>query len=335
MRGNKAGWTVVMTAALMVVGASSYGENAFRARNRPSSGEIRARLREKIAEKKNRGESRQGDKGSIEVGGRTRTYLLHLPRGYNRHKTWPMVIVLHGGGASAENGERMTGMSEKADKEGFIAVYPDGTGQGSRRLTWNVGDCCGYAVEQGVDDVGFIRALIGKLKAERHVDPDRIYATGMSNGGMLTYRLACELSDEFAAVGVVSGSLNGECRPSRAVPIVIFHGTADQHVPYAGGYGSESPVQRLDKPVASAVSFWVANNRCRSTPKWTASGSIVQTDFTGCRNGADVSLYSIKGEGHTWPGGEEGRRHGNVDPPTKEISATEVLWDFFQSHPMR
>ncbi|HUJ70694.1 MAG TPA: PHB depolymerase family esterase, partial [Verrucomicrobiae bacterium] len=181
---------------------------------------------------------------SLKTGGRDRVYSLHLPPAYDGKHLLPLVIVLHGGGGNAEGAIRMTGFNQKADKEGFVVVYPNGSGRlKTRLLTWNSGNCCGYALDSGVDDVGFIRALIDELKKTRAVDPQRVYATGISNGGMMTYRLACELSDKIAAIAPVAGALNLEnCQPTRPVSVIIFHGTADEHVLYNGG----EPIRRVD-----------------------------------------------------------------------------------------
>src|SRR5208282_2572641 len=171
---------------------------------------------------------------ALTVGQQGRTYLLHLPPVYDGKRLLPLVIVLHGGGGNAPGAVRMTGFSEKADKGGFVVVYPNGSGRlKTRLLTWNSGNCCGYALDNNVDDVGFIRALIDELVKTRSIDPKRVYATGMSNGGMMTYRLGCELSDKIAAIAPVAGALSVEnCQPTNPVSVIIFHGTADEHVLY-------------------------------------------------------------------------------------------------------
>ena len=172
-----------------------------------------------------------------------RTYLVHLPASYSKDKAWPVVLVFHGGGGNGEQMAGMTGFSRKADREGFIAVYPNGSGRWQNRfLTWNAGNCCAYAYENGIDDVGFIRALIGKLKKDYAVDERRVFATGISNGGMMSYRLACGLSDLIAAIGPVAGAQNIDCEPKRPVSVVILHGTADLYVRYKGG----TPLRMVD-----------------------------------------------------------------------------------------
>ena len=149
--------------------------------------------------------------GSLQFQGRKRTYLVHVPPSYNGSRPVPLVLVLHGGMGNAAGTEKLTGMSAKADKEGFIVVYPDGTGLlGDRILTWNVGFGFGYALRKNVDDVGFMKALVANLGTKYSIDRARVYATGISNGGMMSYRLASDASDVFAAVAPVCGSAAGQ-----------------------------------------------------------------------------------------------------------------------------
>jgi len=273
---------------------------------------------------------------SLSVGGRERTYLLHLPPVYDGRHLLPLVIVLHGGGGNAPGAVRMTGFSPKADKEGFVVVYPNGSGRlKTRLLTWNSGNCCGYALDNEVDDVGFIRALIEELVKTRSIDPTRVYATGMSNGGMMTYRLGCELADKLAAIAPVAGALNVEnCAPANPVSVIIFHGTADEHVLYGGG----EPIRkvdihrRVDKSVSYAVSFWVKQDGCAATPQRSEKGNIRTEIYSGGKGGTEVAVYTVNGGGHAWPGGEAYLLGAE---PTKEISATDLIWDFFVRHPKK
>jgi len=272
---------------------------------------------------------------SFTFAGRERSYLIHLPSALG-NAPLPLVFVLHGGGGNAEGAAKMSGMSPLADKENFIVVYPDGTGRlEDRVLTWNAGNCCGYALDNQVDDVGFIRALIEELRAVYPIDAQRVYATGISNGGMMAYRLACELSDQFAAIAPVAGALNADCRPAQPVSAVSFHGTADRSVLYDGG----APKQQLDShprtdnSVAYAISFWVRQDGCATTPRRVEHGNTVQDEYGDCVNGTGVALYAIKGGGHAWPGGD--RLSLLLDQPTQEISATDVMWEFFTRHPKR
>lgn len=269
----------------------------------------------------------------ITVDQRERTYRVHLPP-VSGSTPLPLVIVLHGGGGNDDNAARMTGMSAKADQENFIVVYPDGSGRLSDKLlTWNAGNCCRYAAENNIDDVGFIRALIGQLQRDYPLDPQRIYVTGMSNGAMMTQRLACEASDLIAAIGPVAGALNVACQPTQPVAMIAFNGMQDEHVLFQGGPPKKSldPHPRVDKSVADTISFWVKNNGCGSTPLHTEKGNILRDEYSGCAGDASVVLYTIKDGGHAWPGGRRGSIFG--DAPTQEISATDLMWAFFKQHP--
>ena len=202
---------------------------------------------------------------SIDAGnGVMRTFLIHVPPGLDKGRPVPLVVVFHGGGGNAMNAARMSGMSAKADSEQFLVAYPSGTGRGSSGLlTWNTWGCCGPALDQQVDDVKFVRAMVGMLEREYSIDAKRIHATGLSNGGMMAYRVGCEASDVFAAIAPVAGALDtDDCRPAAPVSAIIFHGTADKDVRYEGG----KPVtafdrhERVDKPVSYAVDTFTRAN---------------------------------------------------------------------------
>lgn len=304
-----------------------------------------------LAQYASAGTLRPGDfERFLSHGGRNRSYIVHVPPGCDDTKPIPLVIVLHGGGGNAAGAMRMTGMSAKSDRERFIVVYPNGTGAlTDRMLTWNAGNCCGYAFDRRVDDVGFIRALIARLESDFKIDPARIYVTGMSNGAMMAYRVACEISDKVAAIAPVSGALNCDCRPKKPISVIIFHGTADKNVLYEGGHPvkREDKRDRIDKPVSHAVAFWVGYDGCSPTPIKQEKGNITIETYPGGREGTEVVLYTIKGGGHAWPGGTGGpvltvpllrmvepmRRTPAIEP--RSISATELIWDFFKRHPKK
>lgn len=270
---------------------------------------------------------------SLTVGGRNRSYLLHLPPENPTRSPLPLIMLLHGGGGNASGIERIAGMNAAADRRGFAAAYPNGSGYlSSRLLTWNAGNCCGYALDRQIDDVAFIRTLIDRLVAQRIADPRRIYITGISNGGMMTYRLACELADRVTGIAPVAGALNIECRPVRPVAVVVFHGMADRNVRYEGGrpYQQYDRHPRVDRSVADAVAFWTGRNGCTAGRQGTQTGPVIREAYTGCRDGADVVLYAIQDGLHAWPGGQRGAFF--LDQPTDAISATEVMLEFFASH---
>jgi len=271
------------------------------------------------------GQAARTESNTLEFGGRTRWYLVHSPQGYDGSKPLPLVLVLHGALQGASNVERMSGMSAKADKESFLVAYPNGTSGSGLTPTWNAGACCGYAMTHKVDDVGFLRALIERLERDYAVDRKRIYVTGISNGGMMSYRVACELADRVAAIAPVEGAQDIDCRPSQPVSVLIFHGTADLLVPYKGG---ATPFQigpkRSDTPVSSAVDFWVKQDGCSTTPKHEETSQVRIDTYSGCEDGAGVALYTILGGHHWWPGAALSRN---------DVPATDIMWSFFAAHP--
>jgi polyhydroxybutyrate depolymerase len=263
--------------------------------------------------------------GSIVLGGRTRDYFVHTPPAYKGKTPLPLVLVLHGATESAENVERLSGMSAKADQENFLVAYPTGTGRLKNIPTWNSGACCGYAMENKVDDVAFLRALLEKVEKDYSVDPKRVYATGISNGGMMSYRLACELSDKFAAISPVEGAQDLPCLPTSPVSVIVFHGTADHLVPFNGG---STPYQmgsiRSDTSVADTIAFWVNYDGCTPTPRHAQTEEVHTDIYSNCRAGTAVALYAIQGGHHMWPG---------TAISSNSVPATDLMWTFFKEHP--
>ncbi len=273
--------------------------------------------------------------GMLEHAGRRRTYVLHLPPAHDGRTPLPLVVVLHGGGGNAGNAIALTGFSDLADRDAFAVVYPNGTGRlEDRLLTWNSGNCCGYALEHQVDDVGFLRALLQTLEAGAGVDPRRVYVTGISNGGMLAYRAACELSGRIAAIAPVAAAMNVEqCAPAHPLSVVAFHGTADENVRYEGGRPRrivDLRHPRVDQPVSHAISFWVGHNGCAPAPRREEQGNVLVETYAGGREGTEVVLYTLRGGGHSWPGGAAIRPW--IDPPSPNLAATEQMWEFFRRH---
>ena len=266
----------------------------------------------------------------LSYGGMERSYILHIPANYDPSRLTAVVLAFHGLGLNAEEMIRISKFNEQADATGFIVVYPNGTGE---KPSWNGGHCCGEAAMNNVDDVSFVRALIEELSTVINIDPSRIYATGFSNGSIMVYRLACELSDQIAAIGPVSATQIQEdeqaCRPGRSVPVIHFHGTADRLNPYAGG-ATQAGFQFIS--VDDAIQFWVERNECSDQVQRTESGSIVHDLYAPCLQNSAVELYTILDGEHAWPGGEA--VSPQVGEPTMEISATSLMWEFFVSHPM-
>ncbi|HEY2385490.1 MAG TPA: PHB depolymerase family esterase [Candidatus Binatia bacterium] len=275
---------------------------------------------------------------TIVVDGRPRTYLAHVPPNYDGQTPLPVVLVFHGGVSNAAITVRFTGLSDKADEARFLAVYPSGTGRLARALTWNAGSCCGYAQHEHVDDVAFVRALLDDLAGHFAIDARRIYATGISNGGMMVHRLAAELADRIAAVASVSGPLSIETiHPSRPVSVMHFHGTADEFVPFAGGTGEKSLASIRFRSAPDSVAAWARADGCPSKPDVAAlpvkegdPTRVRRERYGPCKDGAEVVFYVIDGGGHAWPGREAGVQF--LGTATQSISANDLMWEFFQKH---
>jgi len=272
---------------------------------------------------------------SITVGAIGRDYLLHIPPGYSQVRQMPVVLNFHGGGGYAGVQERITRMNDKADAVGYIVVYPEGTKAIVGRLqTFNGGSCCGRAERNNVDDVAFTAAILDDLTKDLCIDPRRVYATGLSNGAMMAYRLACEFADRVAAIAAVAGVLAVDtCTPDRPVSVMHFHGTADQSVPYDGGPSSNPLVRGVEfKSVSSTIGFWVKHDKCPAMPKVTyQKGDVVCESYEPCQEKTAVTLCTINGGGHTWPGGAP---YGLGGKTSYDISATEEMFKFFEAHPM-
>jgi polyhydroxybutyrate depolymerase len=273
---------------------------------------------------------------SVTVGGRTRSYYVHVPPGCEPGTPAPVVLALHG---ATMNGPLMAwfcGLNAKADAAGFLAVYPDGTGSRSEYL-WNGGHCCGSAVRDQVDDVAFVAALLDDLAGTHAVDPKRVFATGMSNGAIMAYRLAAELSDRISAIAPVAGSLGVEVsRPVRPVSVLHVHGTRDEYVPFAGGRGPRTIFPADHPSAAESIGAWVTANGCAAEPTVDvlADGrdglKVTRRTHGGGREGSEVALVVVEGGGHTWPGRKSPAKA--LGPSTLAVSANDLMWEFFQRH---
>lgn len=265
----------------------------------------------------------------INSGGLVRTYGVNLPGTYYGRDSaaFPVVLALHGTGGSAQQMERMYGLNEKANSSGFIVVYPEGV-RSSGALgvrTWNAGRCCDYAMENNVDDVEFISEVIDRLSTELRINKKKVYLTGMSNGGMMAYRLACELSDKLAAIAPVSSTMmvNQPCNPARRVPVLHIHSLLDTKVPYQGGVGLAG---YNFSPVDSVLNLWAQINGCASATS-VDNSRFIHTVWSECENAAVESYLTYDG-GHAWPGGQKAGSW--ADDPSSFINANDVMWEFFQ-----
>jgi len=283
----------------------------------------------------------------LSFGGRNRHYIVHVPPGVQAGAKVPVVFALHGGGGSASTTDDLMKLTPVSDKEGFIVVFPDGVGHG-----WNDGrpDAGTDAVDNKVDDVGFLRALVDEVSRVLPVDRQRVYATGISNGAMMSGWLACNAADVFAAVALVAGTgpaaLGSLCRPSRPVSVLAFNGTEDPLVKYNGGtVPNLLPWRNNGRTIAVAGlrGFWVANDRCQGQPTTqqlpdldTGDGSRVTVEtWDRCAAGSSITFYRIDGGGHTWPGGRQYLPERLVGHTNRDLNASEVIWRFFAEHTLQ
>jgi polyhydroxybutyrate depolymerase len=266
--------------------------------------------------------------GSLTVDGRERSYRLYVPASLPSGET-ALVIAMHGGLGSPDQFAANSRFDEAAEANGFLVVYPEGIGR-----TWNGGACCGQAAREDVDDVAFISALIDLLEAQFEVDPNRIFATGHSNGGIMSFRLACELSHKIAAIAPVAGSLeSGACTSSgsRPVAVLAIHGDADQSHPLEGGVGPNSIAGVFFQSLASSMEALRVVNGCLSATSASRDGAITTTVWQGCREGGHTEQRIIAGASHAWPGGDA-RSAGPRAMPSQGLDATTAVWQFFASH---
>ncbi len=262
---------------------------------------------------------------AITVDGRQRTYHLYRPASLPAHP--PLVVMLHGGFGTGSQAESSYSWDGQADAAGFLVAYPDGLDR-----AWNTGGgCCGIPARDNVDDVGFITAMVRQIEQDIPVDAARIYATGISNGGIMSYTLACR-TDIFAAIGPDSATMLGECAGPKPISVIHIHGTADHNIPYAGGPG-DGP-GHIDGPSVQAVNAaWRQTDGC-ATPAVSVDGSVT-TSIASCPGGRAVELVTIAGAGHQWPGGRPNtaaERLLRLDPPSTALNATSVIWQFFAGH---
>ena len=272
---------------------------------------------------------------TLQVAGRERTYRLYRPASVSLTEPVPLVVMLHGAFGSGEQAANSYGWNAVADRDGFLVAYPDGLNH-----AWAVSEeCCGAPARDGVDDAGFIVRLVEDLTARLPVDADRVYVAGISNGGMLAYRLACQ-TEVFAAIAPVAATLLGDCPSPRAVSLIHIHGDADRVVPYAGGPGPQFNVgqgrlpTKVDGPaVPKLVERWRGVDRC-DPPVRRAEGPVT-TSEARCPDGRGVTLITIAGAGHQWPGSIQpgNGRIRRLDPPSTALDATDTIWRFFQEHP--
>jgi len=263
--------------------------------------------------------SAQTTMGTIQHDGITRDYILHLPTDYDESKSYPFVYNLHGFTSNAAQQQFYSSMDGTADTNGFIVCYPNGID-----ASWNVG----WTFGSTADDVGFLIALVDELATEYSINTDRLYSCGMSNGGFMSYKLACDASDRFAAIASVTGAMVPDelmsCDPIRQMPVMQIHGTADPTVAYGGSF--------VSAPIEEIVNFWVEGNGCVSAGDTIQVENINLTDnstaqriqYTDCEDDNEVVFYKIDGGEHTWPDASL-----TIGVTNRDFNANQEIWNFF------
>lgn len=273
---------------------------------------------------------------TFEHNGLRRYYRIHVPRSYNPTSAAPILFVLHGGGGDMDfqvDNDHYRVVA-KSETEGFVAVFPNGYSPfpSGKIATWNAGLCCAQARDENIDDVDFLRSVLSHVKKQINVDTDKVFAAGMSNGGMMSYRLACEMPETFKAIAAVAGTdTTASCTPDRPVSILHIHAKDDNSVLFGGGAGPGSFNKKFVtdyRSVEATIEKWRTLNACSKAPKRVLDIKGATCDLTSdCKAGTAVQLCTTTSGGHSWPGGTKPRRGG--DTPSKALSATDVMWDFF------
>ncbi len=320
----------------------------FSSADASAEGRFREKIRERIKDRLEINDKAGSDiaaaresslkKVVLEHDGIERHYLVYVPQSYSPSRKTPLVLAFHGGGGTAGimANPDYYGWTPKAEKEGFIVAFPNGASRfGGKLATWNAGRCCGYARDQKSDDVGFVKALIRDIQSNYAIDPDKIFATGMSNGGMFSYRLACDASDIFRAVASVAGADDViECHPQKPVSVLHIHAKNDDHVLFNGGAGEgafrDKSVVTEFTSIPETISKWVKRDGCRPEAQKTFENEGAYCEaYSGCQDNAAVELCVTQDGGHSWPGAVKTPR--KKAPPSTAINATDAIWDFFNS----
>ena len=273
---------------------------------------------------------------SLEHDELTRIYKVHVPSSYNKNKPASLILAFHGGLGNGEIMSEYYNFVEESDNKGFIVVFPTGANRfGDKFATWNAGLCCGHAVKSGSDDVGFVKKMLKDIKNKFSIDGKKIYATGMSNGGMFSYRLACEMSDEFAAIAAVAGAKSTtSCNPEKPMPVLHIHAVNDDRVLFKSERGPGDSIGASYIPVRETIDWWIKYNKCKDNPVRVFENSGAYCDSYGdCADNSEVKLCITSEGKHSWPGTQKPRK--NADDPSQAFSATKMIWNFFEKHPIK
>lgn len=269
---------------------------------------------------------------SLTQGSETRQYLVHVPPAWRPRQPLPLVFSLHGGAGNMnlQANDRYYGQITQSDRLGYVAVFPNGYSRlrSGKLATWNAGACCGAARDEGIDDVAFVRAIVQAVQAQTPIDASKVFAQGMSNGGMMAHRLACDAADVFTAVASVAGTDNTtSCKPSRPVSVLHIHARDDERVLFEGGAGQQRRAVTDFTSVPETLSRWVQRDACTGKPQRTLDvpGAYCEA-YTNCQGGSRVQLCVTETGGHSWPGGHKvlGGEAGST-----ALSANDVIAGFF------
>jgi polyhydroxybutyrate depolymerase len=306
-------------------------------------------LRERLKERREARTSKDDVEKSIRINGPgdyrfsmnhdglQRQYMVHVPRRYRGDQATPMLLALHGGGGNMDYmaDDKNYGLISASEKAGYIVVFPNGISpvRSGMLATWNAGNCCGSARDKNIDDVGFLKAVVVRVSQQAKIDPRRIYSTGMSNGALMSYRLACETPGMIRGIMAVAGTDNTKsCTPKTPVAVLHIHARNDDHVLFDGGAGpaARDPSKVTDFiSVPATIAKWVGLNRAATTPARVLTVAGAYCDLhAASANGAPVKLCVTDTGGHSWPGGTKTRAS---EPPSQAIIANDMMWAFFQS----
>lgn len=301
----------------------------------------REKIRQRLTERREAKDLKANQENNVRAlihNGLNRKFLVHVPKKYTSTISTPLIVAMHGGGGDMFHhaNDKFYKLISKSEAEGFIVVFPNGFSRMSsgKLATWNAGKCCGKARDKSIDDVGFIREVISNTMKEFNIDKNKVFATGMSNGGMMAYRLACEMSDVFKAVAPVAGTDNTiDCVPKNPISILHIHAKNDTHVLFSGGAGSDAFRDKTMvtdfKSVPESIQKWVKFNNCHTTPKRVLEKEGAYCEkYTRCKNNVEVQLCVTEKGGHSWPGGVKNR---GDESPSQVISANDEMWNFFKN----
>jgi len=272
--------------------------------------------------------------------GQRRVYRYYVPTRYDSERSYPLVIALHGINSRGRNIRLRSGLDDVAERDGFIAVYPEGNGIGALFKHWNAGACCAKAMKKGIDDAGFVMRIVDELSTGLSIDASRIYLFGFSNGAMLTYQIAAKYPERIAAIAAVSGTFgrvtaSGELdwylpRPAMSVPTLIVHGSDDPRLPFNGVLDTEKRDGLGMIPVKQSANFWARVNDCPTQPTTPSSGyeNVDLMLWSKCESTSEVRLYRLSGWEHSWAGASSKTRSDYNKVGGFETA--EVIWEFFQ-----